>query len=135
MRIIAFGILLCGHILMASAADRKEFDVVGEWTWKPVDAVCPERYIYRVDGTFSAESGEERLEKTYQLSKTSGSMYRLESTVTSTNGKPDCQGNLSPVGAKSRVYLMPLNGGGFFTCASEDTMSCFGTAGPVRQNP
>lgn len=131
MRIIVLGILLCGCIPAAFAAERKEFDVVGEWDWNPAGAVCPERYIYRADGTFSAQSGEERLEKTYVIARTSGSMYRLVSTVTSTNGKPDCQGKLSPVGAKSRVYLMPLNGGGFFTCASEDTRSCFGTAGPV----
>jgi hypothetical protein len=132
MRVVVFGILLCAYASMASAADRKAFDIVGEWTWNPVDAVCPERYNYRADGTFSTESGEERLEKTYVIAKTSGSMYRIESMVTSTNGKPDCQGNLSPVGAKSRVYVMPLNGGGFFTCGSENTMSCFGTASPMH---
>lgn len=122
-------VLLFGCAAAASAAEPNEFDVVGEWRWDPVGDVCPERYVFRADGTHSVESGEERLEKTYTLVRTKGAMYRLDSTVTSTNGKPDCLGNATPVGAKSRIFLMPLKGGGFFTCASEDTMSCFGTAG------
>lgn len=130
MRIMLLGVLLFAGV--ASAADGGGFDVVGVWNWSLVGGDCRERYTYRADGTLSAESGEERLEKTYTLTGLEGGMYRLDATVTATNGKTDCEGGLTPVGATSRIYLMPLKGGGYFTCASEDTLSCYGNAYPVR---
>lgn len=106
--------------------------VLGEFNWNPVGAQCPEIHVYRADGTKTGTSGGEVLEKTYTVSQADGGMYLLEETVTATNGGKDCQGGTTAIGATSRVYIMPLNGGGYFTCASPDTMSCFGTALPRK---
>ena len=106
--------------------------VLGEFSWSPVGAVCPEIHIYRADGTKTGTSGGEVLEKTYSIEAVGGGMYRLQETVTATNGGRDCQGGTTAVGASATIYVMPLNGGGFFTCASEDTLSCFGSASPRR---
>lgn len=114
----------------AFAADANP--VLGEFSWSPVGAVCPETHIYRADGTKTGTSADEVLEKTYSIEAVGGGMYRLQETVTATNGGRDCQGGTTPVGANSTIYIMPLNGGGFFTCASEDTLSCFGTAVPRK---
>jgi hypothetical protein len=114
----------------AFAADDNP--VLGEFAWSPVGAVCPETHIYRADGTKTGTSGSEVLEKTYSIEAVGGGMYRLQETVTASNGGKDCQNGTTPVGAKSTIYIMPLNGGGFFTCASEDTMSCFGSASPRK---
>jgi hypothetical protein len=107
--------------------------VLGEFNWSPTGAVCPETYVYRADGTKTGISGSEVLEKTYTVSKAEGGMYLLEETVTAGNGGKDCQGGTTPVGATSKIFIMPVNGGGFFTCASLDTMSCYGSALPVKR--
>ena len=115
---------------VAHAAD--ENPVLGEFNWNPTGAVCPETHIYRADGTKTGTSGDEVLQKTYRITKADGGMYLLEETVAATNGGKDCQGGTTEVGATTRIYIMPLNGGGFFTCASPDTMSCFGSASPRK---
>ena len=112
------------------AAD--ENPVLGEFSWSPTGAVCPETYVYRADGTKTGTSAGEVLEKTYTISKAEGGMYLLQETVTAGNGGKDCQGGTTPVGATSKIYIMPLNGGGYFTCASLDTMSCYGAALPLK---
>lgn len=89
---------------------------------------CHEVHIYNADGTYRGESGAEVLDKTYTVTKASGGMYRIDTTVTQTNGGKDCRGSATEVGAASTVYIQPLNGGGYFTCGSEDGMSCYGTA-------
>ena len=119
--------LILSNLTFAAA----ENPALGEFNWSPT-GVCPETYVYRADGTKTGTSAGEVLEKNYTISKAEGGMYLLEETVTAGNGGKDCQGGTTPVGATSKIYIMPLNGGGYFTCASLDTMSCFGTASPVK---
>lgn len=119
--------------LSAMAADRGGFSVIGEWEWNPMEGVCPERFTYRADGMVMMQSAEERLVKTYVLTKVSSDMYRLTSTVKATNGKADCRGNLSPVGTKSSAFVMPTKGRAFLTCSSMDKSTCFGTAKAVKR--
>ena len=124
-----YALLLCMPTMANTPADNP---VLGEFNWSPTGADCPETYIYRADGTKTGTSADEVLEKTYTISQADGGMYLLEETVTATNGGKDCQGGTTAVGASSRTYIMPLNGGGYFTCASPDTMSCFGSASPRK---
>ena len=119
--------------LSAIAADRGGFSVIGEWEWNPLDGVCPERFTYRTDGMVMMQSGEERLVKTYVITKVSNDTYRLTSTVKATNGKPDCRGDLSPVGTKSSAFVMPTKDRGFLTCSSMDKSTCFGMAKAVKR--
>ena len=128
-----FSILIIIALLASSVAHATEDNpVLGEFNWSPTGAVCPETYVYRADGTKTGTSAGEVLEKTYTISKAEGGMYLLEETVTAGNGGKDCQGGTTPVGATSKIYIMPLNGGGYFTCASLDTISCYGAASPMK---
>ena len=102
--------------------------VLGAWDWKPVQGQCPEVHTYNADGTARGESGSEVLQKTYVAVPIKGGMWKVDATVTASNGGKDCTGSPTPVGATSTVYIQPLNGGGYFTCASEDGMSCYGSA-------
>ena len=124
----AFAVLSLPGMLHAEDSNP----VLGEFNWNPVGAVCPEIHVYRADGTKTGTSGSEVLEKTYTIEAIGGGMYRLQETVISGNGGTDCTGGTTAAGAVSTVYVMPLNGGGFFTCASPDTMSCFGNASPKK---
>jgi hypothetical protein len=119
--------------LSATAADRNRFSIIGEWEWNPVEGACPERFSYRNDGLVMMQSGEERLVKTYVISGTASGMYRVSSTVKATNGKADCRGELSPVGSKSIVFLIPTKRGGFMTCSSQDPTTCYGTAKAAKR--
>lgn len=114
----------------AGAADINP--VLGSWDWNPVQGQCHEIHTYNADGTYRGESGGEIVAKTYTVTKASGGMYRIDTVVTETNGGNDCTGSPTAVGSKSTVYIQPLNGGGYFTCGSEDGMSCYGNARPKK---
>ena len=129
-RSIILSVALLSAPLTTLAADDNP--VLGEFSWSPTSAICPETHIYRADGTKTGTSGDEVLGKTYTIEAVGGGMYRLQETVTATNGGKDCQGGTTAVGARSTIYIMPLNGGGFFTCASEDTLTCYGSAAPRK---
>jgi hypothetical protein len=108
----------------------KPSQIVGAWNWNPTQGTCPETHTYNADGTASVHSGDEVLEKTYTVTTAAGGMYLVKTVIVSTNGGRDCLGKTSSVGATSSVYILPINGGGYYTCASEDGMSCYGAARP-----
>lgn len=110
----------------AFAADDNP--VVGDWEWNPTRGQCREMHSYRADGSATTRSGEEILEKTYAITKVSAGTYRLDMKVVASNGGKDCLGSTTAVDATATTYVMLLNDGGYFTCASEDGMSCYGSA-------
>lgn len=102
--------------------------LLGSWKWNPVHGACPEIHTYRADGTAITESGSEILKKSYSVTPVAGGMYQLTQTVTATNGGKDCLGASTAIGKASSTFIQPLNSGGYLTCASEDGMSCYGSA-------
>lgn len=95
---------------------------------------CHEEWSFGEDNIMTVLSGEERVTERFALRSVAGEpMLELTQTRLTTNGRPDCQGGANAAtGQTNRVYLLFLNGGGFFTCASTDTMSCYGVATPRR---
>lgn len=114
--------------LSAAAPAQDANPLPGTWEWNPTRGACREIHAYRADGSATSESGEEVLQKTYTVAPAAGGMYRVTTTVVSGNGGKDCLGSTTRVGASSTVYIQPLNDGSYFTCGSEDGMSCYGTA-------
>ncbi len=83
-------------------------------------------------GELTITSGQEVSTHSYALTLGRGTMFLLSSTKTASNGLPDCQGHTdASAGATDVTRVMFLNNGGFFTCSSDDTMSCYGVASPV----
>jgi len=118
-------------LTIATGARAQESNpVIGSWAWNPVQGSCPEIHRYAADGTVKTQSGNEVLNKAYTVTPVSGGMYLVKSVVIATNGGRDCLDSTTAVGTTSSVYIQPLNGGGYFTCATEDGMSCFGSARP-----
>ncbi len=66
------------------------------------------------------------------MTPAAGGMYPVKTVVVATNGGRDCLGRTTAVGATSSVYIQPIDGGGCFTCASEDGLSRCGAARPRR---
>jgi hypothetical protein len=120
--------------LAADAADRSS-EVAGKtYAWSVVKGQCREEWSFGEDGVMTILSGEERVTKRFTLRAIPGqTMLELMATRLSSNGKQDCQGTVdTKTGQSSLNYLMFLNDGGFFTCGSTDTMSCYGVATQKR---
>lgn len=102
--------------------------LLGMWTWRDTAGTCTEVHFYKNDGDAASWSGAEVLRKRYQIQQVETGVYLLTAQVTESNGQRDCTGGTTAVGASSQVYIRLLNGGGYFTCATLDTMSCYGSA-------
>jgi hypothetical protein len=111
----------------ATAREDAPSPLAGAWDFNPTQGHCPERHVYRDDGTLEVRSGSEVLAKTWTARDLGGGVLEVEQVVTATNGGSDCLGGTSTVGARGAVVLMPVNGGGWYTCAGADGMSCYGS--------
>ncbi|KCZ90863.1 hypothetical protein [Hyphomonas johnsonii] len=105
------------------------------WMLRIVDTpkdFCRDTYRFFEDGTMTTSSGEELLKQTWRLETDEKGQHTLVKTVVSTNGLPDCQGNvLTKPGDVSSTAIVFRNGGGWMVCAGPDRgMSCYGTVDP-----
>lgn len=119
-------LLLAAAVTVAAPAAAPS-PLMGAWDFNPTQGVCPERHVYRDDGTLEVRSGSEVLAKTWTARDLGGGVLEVAQVVTATNGGRDCLGNTSAVGGRGAVVLMPVNGGGFYTCAGPDGMTCYGS--------
>lgn len=137
MRTAAIVILSALLFAGAAAAADESARVAGQnFDWRVASGgECRESWSFGADGVMTITSGQEVTTHSYTLSDGySAGMYRLERTRISSNGEPDCQGHAdASIGQTREIYLIFLNGGGFFTCANTDTMSCNGVASPSAQ--
>ncbi len=112
---------------LPAAAPAAPSPLLGAWAFTPIEGVCPERHVYREDGTLEVHSGSEVLAKTWTARDLGRGMLEVEQVVTATNGGRDCLGATTAVGGRGAVVLMPVNGGGWYTCAGPDGMQCYGS--------
>jgi TPR repeat protein len=115
--------------------DRGEFLADRTWRLKIVDKpedFCRETYEFRDDGTMTSRSGEEVLEKSWRV-ETEKYDSTLITRILSTNGKPDCQGDMNTkVGDERALPIVFFNGGGYAVCAGPDRgLSCYGVVSEV----
>lgn len=100
-----------------------------------VGPVCTEQWELRADGTMTVRSGEEIVERRYRLTHDRDGDW-LVGTSLSTNGRPDCTGNVtqSVSAGESRTNILAFNDGSISVCAapthtpdgSPYTSSCYG---------
>jgi hypothetical protein len=114
----------------ASAPIATDNPVVGKWSWRHVSGTCTETHTYDAAGYKESWSGQENLRFSYTIQTVEPGLYRIESEVIYSNGKPDCTGSPTPVGSASSFYVQMLKGGSFFTCRTAESFSCDGTATP-----
>lgn len=126
-------LILLSIISGICSANEGDF-LIGTWNWKPNRGSCPERHHYFSEGRASTESGDEILQKTYSVKLIKDGLYRISASVISTNGKKDCLGSLTEVGSTSTTFIYRQNYGGYLTCASENGMSCYGSASLANPN-
>jgi hypothetical protein len=91
--------------------------LVGKWNWKASDGSCPSVFDYRADGTAAVTDADEQLELSYQLFVSRDKkLYKVVETTRSSNGKPDCKGQVTELGKTSVHYVYKNALGGYPTC-------------------
>lgn len=114
--------------------------IVGTWSWTLPGKSCAETWQYRANGTRQGTSGEEVTQGSYEIPRVPGLLgfYRLTETVTTSNGKRDCSGDLheSPEGGVTQsvthfIQFSPQKDQ-FIVCKAESLQACFG---PLKRVP
>ena len=82
--------------IAASTAAPAAHPLVGTWSWTLPGKTCTETWQYRADGKRLGTSGEEVTQADYQVpaKPTTTGFYPVTETVTNSNGKRDCSGDL-----------------------------------------
>lgn len=110
--------------------------LAGTWSWTLPGKACSETLQYRPSGTRLSTSGEEVTDADYEVTRSPGAtgFYRLTETVTQTNGKRDCYGDLhgSNEGSVTRFIQFSPAQDQFIVCKAESLQACFG---PLRRVP
>lgn len=136
MRAVLFAIA-CLAAGAAAAADQNARLAGMTFDWRVTARgapQCREVWSFGADGIVTITSGQEITTQSYRLGASEDpSMFVLDRTRLTSNGLPDCLGHSDPsVGGERRGFVMFQNNGGFFTCSSIDTMSCYAVASPRR---
>jgi hypothetical protein len=132
--------LLCSLASVQAAeplsAPAAQHPLTGSWTWTLPGKSCTENLQYRANGTRQGSSGEEVTQSRYQVSPLPSLLgfYRLTETVTETNGKPDCPGDLHEVSGEpvTRFIQFSPKKDLLIVCQEESLLACFG---PLKRAP
>lgn len=120
----------------ASATKATAHPLVGTWSWTLPGKTCTETWQYRADGKRLGTSGEEVTQGDYQVptKPTTTGFYPLTETVTSSNGKRDCSGDLHADGDESVIRFIQFSPkqDQLIVCKAASLEACFG---PLKRVP
>ena len=126
----AFSAVQAAELLPPLPADSSPHPLTGSWAWKLPGKACSETLIYRQDGSRSGTSGDEVMQTRYEVSDKPSLLgfYRLAETVTASNGKQDCSGDVHTVSAAPVVRFIQFSPkrDQFIACKEEALKACFG---------
>jgi len=142
-RSLKFACLLSFSLLAAQTAQAVPADaeraaspvpqLAGAWSWTD-PAQCSETYEYRVDGSGSVQSGEERSEMAYVFDPKGSDtgFYKLEATILKDHGGTDCAGSKEDDTNKLYTVYLKFNpeGDQHIVCVAPEVKQCFG---PLRR--
>lgn len=129
--------LLCG-LLSAQAAPPKtaapaapaQHPLTASWSWTLPGKQCTESLQYRASGTSTGASGAEETQSRYEVSPLPSvpGFYRIAETVTESNGKPDCAGDVHEVTGEPVIRFIQFSPKRdlLIVCKAESLKECFG---------
>ncbi|MDB5931526.1 MAG: hypothetical protein JWR60_3233 [Polaromonas sp.] len=132
--------LLCGALPAWSAPAAPAAPVVpaqagphpieGSWRWTLPAQKCTEAWNYQSGGLRTSTSGEEVLQSRYEITPMPSLLgfYRISETVTESNGKPDCAGDLHELTGEPVVRFIQFSPrqDQLIVCKAESLKACFG---------
>ena len=133
-----FATLLCS-LALARAAEPPApapHPLGGSWSWTLPQKPCTERLDYRASGKRHSSSGEETTQSRYNVSPIPSLLgfYRLTETVTDSNAKADCAGDVHEAGGEpvTRFIQFSPKKDQLIVCREESLKACFG---PLKRLP
>lgn len=115
---------------------QAQHPLVGSWSWKLPGKACTESYEYRANGSRAGSSGEEVVQGTYEITPLPSLLgfHRLVETVTTSNDKRDCSGDLHEASSPPVTRFIQFNPkrDQFIICKAESLQACFG---PLKRAP
>lgn len=124
--------------LSASPAAATQHPLAGRWAWTLPGKSCAETLAYSAgtNGTRQGSSGEEVTQSRYDVSAMPSLLgfYRLTETVTQSNAKPDCSGDLHEATGEpvTRFVQFSPKKDQLIFCKKESLQACFG---PLKRVP
>ena len=124
--------VLCATALPAAAAPSSppaSHPLLGIWVLSIPQLGCSETYHFRGDGTTLVKSAQEISESEFTVSErpNANGFYKMEDRVVKDNGKEDCSGAITKVGARATNYLrFHPAGKRFVMCRDEAGEACIG---------
>ncbi|MDF3035745.1 MAG: hypothetical protein K0S28_1019 [Paucimonas sp.] len=113
----------------------KESPLIGKWNTTYTQEACVESNEYTEKGLKITYSGEAVTEDFYTLFKLGDGLYKLSGYVGKDNGKPDCAGQLVPVGSTSTIFIKFNPDGSYRSCSTLDDASCYAQASRIAPQP
>ena len=141
MRILLFLTVLLCSLFSAHAAEplpstRAPHPLIGSWSWTLPGKSCTEQLHYRANGTRQGSSGEETTKSSYEVTALPSllAFYRLSETVTDSNGKRDCSGDLHNATGEPVIRFIQFSPkkDQLIICREETLKACFG---PLKRLP
>jgi hypothetical protein len=114
---------------LKAAPPAASHPILGIWKLTLPDGSCSEIYRFRGDGTSLVTSNEEVSESEFSIpaEPSAKGFYRLDDKVIKDNGKKDCTGSITKIGAKiSHFVQFHPSGLLFVMCAAESLDACIG---------
>lgn len=91
---------------------------------------CTESLQYRASGTSTSASGAEETQSRYEVSPMPSLLgfYRIAESVTESNGKPDCAGDVHEVTGEPVIRFIQFSPKRdlLIVCKAESLKECFG---------
>ena len=121
---------------LPSAPASAPHPLTGVWSWTLPGKACTERLDYRASGIRLGSSGEETTQSRYDIAPIPSLLgfYRLTETVTESNGKADCSGDVhqAPGEPVMRFIQFSPKKDQLIVCREESLKACFG---PLKRAP
>lgn len=136
-KLISLAALLCSVATAQAAGPSStapiapsQHPIVGNWTWTLPGKSCTESLQYSNDGSRTGRSGEEVTQSRYEISPVPSLLgfYRLVETVTASNNKRDCSGDLHEASSEpvTRFIQFSPKRDQLIVCKEEELKACFG---------
>lgn len=122
----------------APSAATAQHPLAGRWAWTLAGKSCTETLAYSAgtNGTRQGSSGDEVTQSRYDVSAMPSLLgfYRLTETVTQSNAKPDCSGDLHDASGEpvTRFVQFSPKKDQLIVCKEESLQACFG---PLKRVP
>lgn len=124
--------------LTASTAAATPHPLAGRWAWTLPGKSCTETLAYGAGtgGTRQGSSGDEVTQSRYDVAALPSLLgfYRLTETVTESNVKPDCAGDLHEATGEPVIRFIQFSPkkDQLIVCKEESLQACFG---PLKRAP